>query len=95
MKLISYTASNGKEYKVGSNVYLGTGTKDSRYMVGSKEYLITETKDSQNFKYIYAFSPYHHASVFYSSLPAKFEGHIMEVKIIRQRGSKRNGYRFI
>lgn len=30
MKLISYTASNGKEYKVGSKVYLGTGTKDDQ-----------------------------------------------------------------
>lgn len=85
MKLISYTASNGKEYIVGSKVYLGTGTKDNQY-----------------FKYIHTLSPHNRLPVYFNprgyfnpnrSLPAEYEGQIMEVKIIRQLGSKRDGYR--
>ena len=78
MQLINYQASNGIEYKVGSTVYLGTGTRDDQSFRYVHRY-------SPNF-YAQGFN-------FNQNLPANWMGQFMEVKKIKQSGKKSWGYK--
>lgn len=79
MKLLNYTTSTGTAYKIGSKVYLGTGTKDNQYF----KYIRKGSPHSRSIVF----------SDFPPSLAAEYEGRTMTVKKIRQVGSQQEGYR--
>ena len=78
MQLINYKASNGIDYKVGSIVDLGTGTRDDQ---------------SFRYIHRYSPNYYNKDFNFNSNLPAPWMGQFMEVKKIKQSGKKSWGYK--
>ena len=73
IKLISYPASNGIEYKWGMLVHFGSGTEADK----SFKYILKNSEGSDD-KY---------------TLPATWTGQFMEVKRIKQAGTKKGGYK--
>jgi len=73
IKLITYPASNGIEYKEGMRVYLGSGSKTDK----SFQYISRNTSASDGT----------------TNLPATWTGQFMELKRIKQTGTKNAGYK--
>jgi len=69
IKLITYPASNGIEYRAGMLVYFGSGSNTDK-----------------SFQYIYRNST---GSDGMTNLPATWTGQSMELKRIKQTGSKK------
>jgi hypothetical protein len=73
IKLITYPASNGIEYKEGMRVYLGSGSNTDK----SFQYISRNTSASDGT----------------TNLPATWIGQFMELKRIKQTGTKNAGYK--